>query len=120
MTQKSPKTTYLGEEELNLLNRIVTAYLELAEIQALNKVAMTMTDWLDRLQQFLTMTGREILTHAGSIRRGQAIDKAHTEYEEFKKKELQSPSQAEKHFLEVTEKALKSAAQKNRQVGDSN
>ena len=102
---------YLCEEELNLLNRIVTAYLELAEIQALNKVAMTMTDWLERLQQFLTMTGREILTHAGSISREQAIEKAHSEYEEFKRRESLSPTDAELHFLEATEKEIKDIEQ---------
>ena len=104
---------YLGEEELNLLNRIVTAYLELAEIQALNKVTMTMTDWLERLQQFLAMTGREVLTHAGKISRQQAIDKAHNEHMLFKNKELKSPTQVEQHFLDATEKELK-ALEKSR------
>ena len=98
---------YLGEDELNLLNRIVTAYLELAEIQALNKVTMTMADWLERLQQFLTMTGREVLTHAGKISHQQALDKAHHEYDLFKHKELESPSLVEQHFIEATEKELK-------------
>src|SRR6056297_575717 len=54
---------YLTEEELSILNRIVTAYLEVAEIQALNRNPMTMQDWIERLDQFLTMTGRELLTH---------------------------------------------------------
>ena len=103
---------YLAEEELNLLNRIVTAYLELAEIQALNQMQMSMTDWSERLQQFLTMTGRDILTHAGSISRDQAIDKAHKEYAEFKRKELLGPSIAELDFLATTEKELKTLEQK--------
>ena len=56
---------YLTEEELNILNRIVTAYLEVAEIQALNHIPMTMRDWMERLHQFLPMPGREVLAHAG-------------------------------------------------------
>lgn len=72
---------YLSEEELNILNRIVTAYLEVAEIQALNRNPMTMQDWIERLHQFLTMTGREILSHAGLISHETAIGKAHGEYE---------------------------------------
>lgn len=67
---------YLTEEELNILNRIVTAYLEVAELQALNHTPMTMADWIDRLQQFLTMTGQELLTHAGKISHDAAMMKA--------------------------------------------
>jgi len=106
---------YLGEEELNLLNRIVTAYLELAEIQALNRVPMTMQDWMERLQQFLTMTGRDILTHAGKISRSEALEKAHQEYQAFKTKELASPSEAEKQFIEAAEKELKAVEQQRQQ-----
>jgi len=105
---------YLGEDELNLLNRIVTAYLELAEIQAMNNVAMTMTDWLERLQQFLSMTGREILSHAGKISRDEALEKAHREYAAFKAIHLDAPSAAEKAFLEVAEAELKSLENKRR------
>lgn len=111
---------YLGEEELNLLNRIVTAYLELAEIQALNQVAMTMTDWLERLQQFLSMTGRDILTHAGKISRSEAIEKAHREYANFKEKQLDAPSAAEMAFLESTEKELKALENKRRVSQEGN
>ncbi len=109
---------YLNEDELNLLNRIVTAYLELAEIQALNQVAMTMQDWIERLQQFLAMTGRDILTHAGRISRDEALIKAHTEYTKYKSLELCGPSEAEKHFIESTEKELQAleAKRKNTQT----
>ena len=61
--------------ELNFLNRIVTAYLEIAEIQALNHNPMTMQDWIERLHQFLSMTGRELLTHAGKISHETALNK---------------------------------------------
>jgi hypothetical protein len=56
---------YLNEDELNVLNRMVTAYLELAELQALNRKPMYMKDWIERLDDFLKMTGKEILKNAG-------------------------------------------------------
>jgi len=96
---------YLNEEELNLLNRMVTAYLEMAELQALNQNSMKMQDWIERLHQFLTMTGRELLTHAGKISHEDALHKAHEEYEKFKQKQLLEPTEVEDHFIEA-EKAL--------------
>ncbi len=92
---------YLNEEELNILNRMVTAYLEVAELQALNRTPMTMQDWIERLQQFLTMTGRELLTHAGTISHDKAMGRAHKEYEQFRLRQLREPSEVEKHFIEA-------------------
>ncbi|WP_232362721.1 virulence RhuM family protein [Desulfosudis oleivorans] len=95
---------YLNEEELDLLNRIVTAYLEVAEIQALNRNPMTMADWIERLHQFLTMTGRDLLSHAGKISHEEALRKAHEEYEKFRVRQLAEPTEAEKHFVEAEKK----------------
>jgi hypothetical protein len=92
---------YLNEDELNILNRIVTAYLELAELQALNQTPMTMRGWIDRLHQFLTMTGRELLDHAGKTSHDEALQKAHAEYEKFRVQQLAEPTAVEKHFIEV-------------------
>lgn len=92
---------YLSEEELNLLNRIVTAYLEVAEIQALNRNPMAMQDWIQRLDQFLTMTGRELLTHAGQVSHEDAIAMAHKEYELFRINQLNEPTDVERHFIEA-------------------
>lgn len=97
---------YLSETELDLLNRIVTAYLEVAELQALNRTPLTMKGWIERLRQFLTMTGRELLTHAGKISHEQAVQKAHEEYEKYKKQILSEPTEVEKDFVEA-EKELK-------------
>ena len=58
---------YLNKEELNILNRIVTAYLEIAELQALNRNPMYMEDWVTKLDNFLKMTGNNVLDNAGSI-----------------------------------------------------
>ena len=97
---------YLNEDELNILNRIVTTYLEVAELQAMNRVPMTMRDWIERLHQLLTMTGRELLTHAGTISHETALGKAHAEYEKFRLQQLAEPTEVEKHFVEA-EKELK-------------
>jgi hypothetical protein len=95
---------YLKQEELDVLNRIVTAYLEVAEIQALNRNPMTMADWIERLHQFLTMTGRDLLTHAGKISHEEALQKAYQEYEKFRTRQLAEPTEAEKHFIEAEKK----------------
>ncbi len=92
---------YLMEDELNLLNRIVTMYLEFAELQALSRTAMTMQDWIDKLDDFLRLSGRDILTHSGAIRHDKAMLKAHTEYEKFHAAELELPTRAETDFLEI-------------------
>jgi hypothetical protein len=64
---------YLAENELNILNRMVTAYLEIAEIQALNLIPMYMNDWVKQLDNFLTLTGKEILQHSGTISHEQEL-----------------------------------------------
>lgn len=97
---------YLNETELDMLNRMVTAYLEVAEIQAMNRTPLTMRDWVERLTQFLTMTGRELLTHAGKVSHEQALQKAHAEYDKYKAQLLAEPTEVEKDFVEA-ERELK-------------
>lgn len=92
---------YLSESELDVLNRIVTLYLEFAELQALNRRPMTMADWIAKLDDFLRLSGRELLDHAGAISRDEALEKAHQEYEAFRHAELAKPTEVEKHFLEA-------------------
>lgn len=101
---------YLNESELNVLNRMVSAYLELAELQALNQKPMYMNDWLERLNDFLKMTGRDILQHSGKISHQQAIDKARDEFEKYKEMTKNQLSNVEKDFIlqiEKTENKLK-------------
>ena len=90
---------YLSEPELNILNRIVTAFLEIAEIQALNQTPMYMKDWIEQLDNFLKMAKKNILNHAGSISHQQALQKAHLEYEKYKKLKQNELSEVEKHFI---------------------
>ena len=98
---------YLNAEELNILNRMVTAYLELAELQAFNRQPMYMKDWAGRLDDFLKMTGSEILDHAGTISHQQAIEKAATEYSKFKELHKGDLSIAETDFVRQIEQTVK-------------
>lgn len=98
---------YLTEEELNVLNRLVTAYLEVAEIQALNRKPMYMKDWIERIDDFVKMTGNEILQNAGTISHQRAIEKANNEYLKYKELNKNEISEAEKHFIDHIEKTTK-------------
>ena len=91
---------YLSDTELDALNKIVTAYLDIAEVRALNHEPMYMKDWLETIDDYLKMTRREILTTAGRISHQEALDKAHEEYKKYKAKEADRLSLVEKHFLE--------------------
>ena len=89
---------YLTPEELNALNRIVVAYLELAEVQALNRQPMYMRDWLARMDDFLRLGGRDILQHAGKISHDQAVQKAELEFEKYHRAQLALPTKVELDF----------------------
>ncbi|MDR2777765.1 MAG: virulence RhuM family protein [Rickettsiales bacterium] len=90
---------YLSEEELTNLNRIVTAYLDFAELQARNHRAMHMSDWVDKLDEFLKLTGHEALQHSGVISHRKAITRAIEEYNEYRQKRVNlNKSRAEVDF----------------------
>lgn len=91
---------YLTEQELDALNKIVTAYLDIAEVHALNKEPMYMKDWLETIDDYLKMTRRDILTSSGHISHKQAIEKAHTEYDKYKNRLDDTLSPVEKDFIE--------------------
>ena len=91
---------YLSDTELDALNKIVTAYLDIAEVRALDHEPMYMKDWLETIDDYLKMTRREILSTAGRISHTKALDKAHDEYKKYKQKEKDRLSLVEKHFLE--------------------
>lgn len=95
---------YLNEKEIDALNKIVTAYLDIAEVHALNQEPMYMTDWLETIDDYLKMTRRDILTTKGRVTHKQALEKAHEEYEKYRKKQEGSLSPVECHFLESIEK----------------
>jgi len=103
---------YLSEQELNILNRMVTAYLEIAEIQALDRVPMYMSDWIKQLDSFLKMTNKEILTHAGTVSHKEALEKAQMEYALYQKKMNNRLTQVEQDFIKQIEKDIKQIEKK--------
>ncbi len=102
-TETEVAKNYLTEEELNILNRMVSAYLDVAEINALDRHPMTMKDWINELDMFLKMTRKDILKNNGKISHEQALKKAHKEYDKYMKNHLTT---AEKDYLEILNKEL--------------
>ena len=91
---------YLTQTELDALNKIVSAYLDIAEVRALAHEPMYMKDWLETIDDYLKMTRRDILTTKGRVTHKQAIDKAHAEFEKYRKKQDELLSPVERHFIE--------------------
>ncbi|MDD3599626.1 MAG: virulence RhuM family protein, partial [Firmicutes bacterium] len=89
---------YLTSEKLDILNRIVSSYLEFAELQALQRKPMYMKDWAAKLDDFLKLTGRELLDHAGTVSHEQALAKAQVEYEKHRAWRINQPSPVEADF----------------------
>ena len=91
---------YLNKDELDALNKIVTAYLDIAEVHALNHEPMYMKDWIETIDDYLKMTRRDILRTKGTVTHKHALEKAHEEYEKYKKREESRLSLVEQHFLD--------------------
>jgi len=92
---------YLNAEELESLNRIVTAYLEFAELQAMNRRPMYMADWISKLDDFLKLSDRAVLLHAGTVSHDQAVTKAELEFDRFAATRAALPAPVEQHFEEA-------------------
>lgn len=91
---------YLNEEEIAILERLVSAYLDIAELRAMNREPMYMKDWIETIDDYLKMTRRDILTHKGKVSHQQALEKAHIEYDKYSKKMNVQLAAVEQHFLE--------------------
>lgn len=99
---------YLAQEELEALNLIVSAYLDFAELQARSHRPMHMADWIAKLDDFIRLSDREILNHAGRISHQQAEEHAHAQYEEY---EQQRREQARLEASDFDEAARRLAEQ---------
>ncbi len=97
---------YLTEDELKVLNRIVNLYIEYAELQALERRAMTMQEWIGKLDEFLKISGRKLLDNAGSVSATDAKAKAELEYERYRRLLDAQPQRIDAEF-EKAAKALK-------------
>jgi hypothetical protein len=98
---------YLKENEIDTLNRIVTLYLDFAELQAKRQKPMYMQDWIKKLDDFLRLNESEVLTHTGKISAKLAEEKAITEYEKYKNMQDDQLSQIEKDFIKSIDKIEK-------------
>jgi len=107
---------YLAPQELDALNRIVSIYLDFAELQAGRRRPMYMKDWIAKLDDFLKISDREIHSHAGKISQENARLKAEAEYEKYRSLTAAEPSPVEKHF----ETALKELKQIQGKKEDEN
>ena len=97
---------YLSEDELNVLNLLVSRFLDYAELQAISENAMTMNDWKERLNLELKTAGREILPDNGKVSREQAIEKADQEYDKYRQKEFKNyESDFDRAVEELTKEA---------------
>ena len=102
---------YLSEEELNVLNLIVSQYLDFAELQATRQRAMTMQQWIDKLDEFLKISDSSVLVGAGKIKHEQAMVKAKQEFKKYRDKEMR---QLESDFDRATKEL------KRRDINENN
>lgn len=92
---------YLSADELQVLNRIVNLYIEYAELQALDRKPMRMQDWIAKLDDFLKISGRELLSHAGQISAANAKAKAELEYARYRQQQDALPRAVDADFERV-------------------
>ncbi|NLN77133.1 MAG: virulence RhuM family protein [Armatimonadetes bacterium] len=102
---------YLSEEELKALNLIVSAYLDFAELQAVTRKPMTMADWIGKLDDFIRISDRDILSHSGTVSHEAAKLKAELEYEKYRKAQAALPQPVDRHFAEAVDELEKLEAE---------
>ncbi len=103
---------YLSETELKVLNNLVSAYFDLAEINAMEHKTMYMSDYVEQLDRILSGTGKEILEGADSVSHKQALEKAEREYQKYIQKNLSPVEQAYLETIRTLEKEAKAGAKK--------
>ena len=105
---------YLTREEIETLNLIVSAYLDFAELQARSHKPMTMREWIAKLDSFLTLSDRDLLTHAGTISHDAALAKAQSEFDKFRLIEDAKPQPVDIDFENALELAMQTASAKSK------
>ena len=103
---------YLDEDELRVLNNLVSGYFDIAEIAAIEHRPMTMHDYVAQLDAVLTSGGRKLLTDAGSVSHADALEKARTEYRRY---QAQTLSPVEEAYLETVRGLEAQAKKKDRE-----
>ena len=107
---------YLTEEELRVLNQMVSGYFDFAEVQAIRHRPMYMSDYVEQLDNILRATGEEVLTHAGKISHAQAMEKAKAEYKRY---QAQTLSPVEEEYLKTIKQLGKTAKTETEKQDDS-
>lgn len=102
---------YLTEDELKVLNNIVSGYFDFAEIQAMRHNPMYMSDYVDHLDNLLKATGENLLTDAGKVSHEQALEKAKSEYQKY---QVQNLSPVEESYLQNIKQIEKEAKKKTK------
>jgi len=108
---------YLNETELATLNRMVSAFFDLAELQAMNHKHMYMKDWLHEVDDFAGRYGKGVLQNAGEVSHKTALEKAEKEYEKYQQKTVEEISPVERDFLvsiKQTQKKIEGKGYKQR------
>jgi hypothetical protein len=95
---------YLSKDELEALNLIVSFYLDFAELQARSRRPMRMAEWIAKLDDFLRLSERQILTHAGKVSHEATLARAEAEYDRYRAIEDAKPSEVDRHFEEAVRK----------------
>lgn len=98
---------YLTEDELKVLNNIVSGYFDFAEIQAIRHNPMYMSDYVDHLDNLLKATGEDLLTDAGKVSHAQALEKAKSEYQKYQVQNLSPVEEAYLQNIKQIEKEVK-------------
>jgi hypothetical protein len=105
---------YLSEDEWGTLRLIVNAYLDFAELQATAQRPMYMADWIGKLDQFLSLSDRDVLTHAGKITTGEAKTRAEAEYDRYKALHAADRKRVDADFERAITRAKQLAAEAKR------
>ena len=105
---------YLNEDELRVLNNLVSGYFDFAEISAIEHRPMYMKDYIQQLDSILSSGGRELLTDAGSVSHTAAIEKAHSEYRKYQLKALTPVEEAYLQSLKAAKKEVKTETKKGK------
>ena len=103
---------YLNEDELKILNNLVSGYFDFAEIQAMRRKPMYMADYISQLDNNIVSIGEELLTDGGSVSHEEAMEKAVTEYRKYQVKTLSSVEQAYLESIKGIEKRVKRGRKK--------
>ena len=105
---------YLDEQELRVLNNLVSGYFDLAEIAAIEHRPMYMKDYVDQLNSVLSSGGRQLLEGAGSVSHEKAMEKAEAEYRKYQEQTISPVEEAYLETIQAAEKAAKAGNRKSR------